>query len=310
MNSLKFSIFTFYQFKKLSNLENIKHQLRDICSFNKIKGTILIANEGINGTISGSYQSINIIQNELINLGFKNLEKKISFYKYMPFNYLKVKIKKEIVTMFETKLKIKNTAKHVKPEDWNKLIDCKDIILLDVRNNFEHKMGSFIKSLNPQTKKFSEFKKFVNKKLSKYNNKKIAMFCTGGIRCEKASSYMLNKGYKKLYQLKGGILNYLEKIPEKNSLWKGECFVFDNRISVKNELKEGTYELCHGCRMPLSKKDLISPKYKNGISCNYCFDNLSNEKKKRLEERNKQIRIAKKKGLYNPYIKHTTSDFY
>ena len=180
---------------------------------------------------------------------------------------------------------------------------------MDVRNEFEYNIGTFKNSLNPKTKNFSDFKKFVDKKLSLNKHKKIAMFCTGGIRCEKASSYMLRKGFKNLYQLKGGILQYLENIQKNKSRWEGECFVFDNRVSVKNELAIGTYELCYGCRTPISMKDRKSKKYEKGVSCIKCFNLLSNEKKKRLRERNKQIKIAKKKGIYNPYIKYTPLNF-
>ena len=164
--------------------------------------------------------------------------------------------------------------------------------------------------MSSKTKNFSEFKKFVDKELSAQKNRHIALFCTGGIRCEKASSYMLKKGFKSLYQLKGGILKYLEKIPSKHSRWEGECFVFDNRVSIKNELASGTYKLCYGCRMPLSNQDLKSEKYEKGVSCARCFDYLSRYKKERLRERNKQIIIAKRKGIYNPYIKYTISSFF
>ena len=241
---------------------------------------------------------------------FNNLELKHSYYRYMPFNRLKIKIKKEIITFSRLKLDVENnTAIYVKSEDWNSLIENKDTFILDVRNDFEIELGTFKKSFKPKIKNFSEFKKFVDKELTNQHHKQIAMFCTGGIRCEKASSYMLKKGLKNLYQLKGGILNYLEKIPKDQSRWKGECFVFDNRVSVKNELAIGTYKLCYGCRMPINNTELKSDKYEKGVSCIRCFDSLSNNKKKKLRERNKQIEVAKRKGIYSPYIQHKTSNF-
>ena len=169
-------------------------------------------------------------------------------------------------------------------------------------------MGTFKNSINPNTKSFTEFKSYLKNNLNKAKDKKIAMFCTGGIRCEKISSYMIKKGFKDVNQLHGGILSYLEKTSHENSLWNGECFVFDNRVSVKNELKDGTYELCHACRYPLPSDSLKSNKYKKGISCPNCFGKISESKKQSLKDRNKQITLAKKKGLYSPYIKQTVND--
>ena len=183
-------------------------------------------------------------------------------------------------------------------------------MVIDVRNDFENKIGSFKGAVNPKTKNFSEFKNYVDNILSKNKKKNIAMFCTGGIRCEKASSYMISKGFNNIYQLKGGILKYLADIPKEKSTWEGECFVFDNRVSVQNELVEGTYELCHGCRYPLSIEDRKSSQFKEGITCPKCYDKVSVIKKLKLEERNKQIKISKKRGLYNPYIKFTPANFY
>ena len=189
--------------------------------------------------------------------------------------------------------------KHLK---WNDTIKDTNTILIDVRNDFEVKIGSFDGATNPQTNSFTEFKTFVNRNLNNSKGKKIAMFCTGGIRCEKASSYMIAKGFKDVFQLDGGILKYLENIPRSKSLWKGECFVFDSRVSLKNELKSGTYKLCHACRVPISPKDIKSQFYSEGISCPKCFDKITEEKKKRLMQRNKQIRLSKKRGTYNRFI--------
>ena len=310
MKNLKFTIITFYQFKKNRNLEKLQNLLKHFCSFHKIKGTILLADEGINGTVAGLIKPIKLLELEIQKLGFTRLELKRSFYELMPFNRLKIKIKNEIVTFDGSQLDVENhSGKHVVSNEWNTLIEDKKTIVIDVRNNFEIEIGSFERSINPKTKNFSEFKKYVDKNLSENKNQKIAMFCTGGIRCEKASSYMLNMGFKNIFQLKGGILQYLEDITIKESRWQGECFVFDNRVSIQNAMAPGTYELCHSCRNPLGIKDRLSKDYVKGISCSKCINKTSKDKKLKLRERNKQIEIAKKKGLYNPYIKFTPSDF-
>ena len=309
MINSKFTILSFYQFKQIKDLLTIKSRISDFCKFNKIKGTIIIAEEGINGTIAGTSQSIKNFQLEIKKIGFENFNPKYSYSKFMPFFRLKVRPKKEIVTLRTKMADPENiTGNKIKPENWNNLITDNDTILIDVRNDFEVEMGSFRGSINPKTKSFTEFKSYLKDNLSEAKDKKIAMFCTGGIRCEKISSYMIKKGFKNVNQLHGGILNYLEKIPEKNSLWDGECFVFDNRVSVKNELKDGTFELCHACRTPLSKTQIKSKKYLKGVSCPKCFGKISAAKKKSLIDRNKQISIAKRKGLYSPYIKQTVSD--
>jgi len=310
INSL-FTIITFYQFKQIANPEKLQIKLKDFCKFNKIRGTIIIAKEGINSTVAGTPKAINLLENLLLKENFDKLESKYSNYKYMPFFRLKVRLKKEIVTLRSIKAIPENVkGKYIKPENWNDFIKDKNTILIDVRNDFEFNVGTFKKSINPKTNSFTEFKHFVDKDLKKFKKSKIAMFCTGGIRCEKASSYMMLKGFKNINQLKGGILKYLEKIPKKISRWEGECFVFDNRVSVKHNLKPGTFELCNACRNPISKKDKKSSKYEKGISCPSCFGNISKEKIKALNERSKQIQISKKKGLYNPYIKYTPTDLY
>ena len=309
MINSKFTILTFYQFKQIKDLLIIKSRISDFCKFNKIKGTIIIAEEGINGTIAGTSQSIKNFQLEIKKIGFENLNPKYSYSKFMPFFRLKVRPKKEIVTLRTKIADPENiTGNKIKPENWNNLITDNNTILIDVRNDFEVEMGSFRGSIDPKTKSFTEFKSYLKDNLSEAKDKKIAMFCTGGIRCEKISSYMIKKGFKNVNQLNGGILNYLEKIPEKNSLWDGECFVFDNRVSVKNELKDGTFQLCHACRAPLSKTQIKSKKYLKGLSCPKCYGKISEAKKKSLVDRNKQISIAKRKGLYSPFIKQTVSD--
>ena len=306
----KFTIVTFYQFKKIHDILIIKNELADFCKFNKIKGTIILAEEGINGTIAGFSESIIKFELHLLSLGFANYNPKYSYSKFMPFFRLKVRNKKEIVTLRTKDVDPENiTGKKIKPKEWNNIISNKETILIDVRNNFEVEMGTFKDSINPNTKSFTDFKSYVKNNLREAKNKKIAIFCTGGIRCEKISSYMIKKGFKDVNQLHGGILSYLEKTSNENSLWNGECFVFDNRVSVRNELKDGTYELCHACRYPLSIDMLKSKKYTKGISCPNCYGKISESKKQSLKDRNKQIKIAKKKGLYSPYIKQTVNDF-
>ena len=310
MKNLIFTIITFYQFKKNLNVEILQNLLKNFCSFNKIKGTIILAEEGINGTVAGLIKPINLLELEIQKLGFKKLELKRSFYEFMPFNRLKIKIKNEIVTFDGPQLNIENyTGQHVISSEWNALIKDEKTMVIDVRNNFEVEIGSFERSVNPKTKNFSEFKRYIDKHLSENKNQKIAVYCTGGIRCEKASSYMLNQGFKNIFQLKGGILQYLEDTSIKETRWQGECFVFDNRVSIQNEMAPGSYELCHACRIPLSLADRSSKDYVKGISCSKCINKISKIKKLKLKERNKQIEISKKKGLYNPYIKYTPSDF-
>ena len=310
MKKNEFKIFSFYQFIKILKPLKLKNLLKDFCQFHKLKGTILVAKEGINGTIGGTEQSIRDFEKKILQLGFKSLISKYSFNPYMPFYRLKIKYKNEIITFTKKQLDIQNVrAKSIEPKDWNKIINNKDVYLIDVRNNYESEIGTFKKAIKSNTKNFTEFKNYIKNNLIDKKNKKIAMFCTGGIRCEKASSYMMSLGFKNLYQLKGGILDYLKDISKKESKWEGECFLFDNRVSVKNEMQKGSYSLCHGCRMPLLKKDKLSSKFENGVSCDKCFDQTSEIKKDRLRQRNRQIEIAKKKGLYNPFIRYTPSDY-
>ena len=310
MKNLKFTIITFYQFKKNNEFDKFRINLDQFCSFHKIKGTILLANEGINGTVAGLNESINLLEKELFEMGFTNLESKKSVHKFMPFNRLKIKNKKEIVTFDHSGLSVENfSGKYVNSFDWNNLIDDDEVILIDVRNDFEVQVGTFKGSINPGTVNFSEFKKYIYEKLDKKKDKKIAIFCTGGIRCEKASAYMLNEGFQNVFQLKGGILQYLNDTPSESSKWEGECFIFDNRVSIQNGMIAGTYELCHACRNPLSILDRKSKDFEKGISCSNCINKISHSKKSKLKERSRQIEIAKKKGLYNPYIKYTPSDY-
>jgi UPF0176 protein len=291
-----FTVFGFYKFQKMNNLKKNQKLLNNLF-FNKgINGSIIISKEGLNGSLSGKNKDIkaSIIRlKKILNIKkFDSFNNSIS--KFKPFHKPKVKIKKEVVPMdfiMSNRIKKKNT--YIDPTKWNKLIKKKETLLLDARKPFEHKVGSFKKSVNPNIGNFRDFPKYL-KKLKK--DQPIAMFCTGGIRCEKASVYLEKKGFKNIYQLKGGILNYLKKIKQKNSLWKGECFVFDNRVSLKHGLAQGTYSICGGCREPISVKDKKSRKYEEGVTCPNCFDKLSKNQKSRFRMRQSQIYKAKLSG--------------
>ena len=291
-----FSVFGFYKFKKLQSLKKKKFLLQKYLIKQNIRGTIILAKEGVNATISGQYaDTISIINKIKKTLNIKSFDSEnISKCKFQPFHRTKIKIKKEIVPMkLSLSQKTKNKNTYIEPNKWNKLIISKDTLVLDSRKSFEYDVGTFKKSINPNVDNFRDFPKYLNK----LNKKKtIAMFCTGGIRCEKASVYLKKKGFKNVYQLKGGILNYLNKVNKKKSLWKGECFVFDNRISVKHGLIKGTYLMCSGCRKPISAKDKKSSKYEDGVSCPNCHDRLTNSQKERFRMRQKQISLAKKSG--------------
>ncbi len=291
-----FKVFGFYKFIKVKSLKKNKVFLQKFLISNHIRGTIIIAKEGLNGTISGSIKNIDKTTKKLKSLfSFKQFDSSNeSKSKFQPFHKPKVKIKKEIVPMNLTiNPKERNMKSHLDPKDWNKLIKNKETHIIDTRKPFEYKVGTFKRSVNPNVNNFRDFPKYLNK-LKK--NKPVAMFCTGGIRCEKTSIYLKKKGFKNIYQLNGGILNYLNKIKKNESLWKGECFVFDNRISLKHGLKLGSYSMCSGCRMPISSKDKRSNKYEEGVSCPNCHDKLTETQKSRFRMRQSQIYKAKQSG--------------
>ena len=292
----------FYQFVTLKNIIQLQTYIQEFCQKNNIKGTILIAHEGINGTISGQdiriHKFLKFIKNDsFFKNKFTKLEHKESWASKNPFYRMKVKIKKEIVTLGVKGINpTKKVGQYVNPEDWNSLIQDPNTIIIDTRNNYEVDIGTFKNALNPKTETFREFPSYVDNKLINKDTKKIAMFCTGGIRCEKATSFMLEKGFKNVYHLKGGILKYLENIPQKESLWEGECFVFDQRVAVTHDLNEGKYSQCFACRHPLSPDELASSKYTKGVSCPYCFNKINVKKKKGFIERQKQIMLSKSRG--------------
>ena len=284
----------FYKFKKIKNIKKNKNILQNYFIKNRIRGTIIISTEGINGTLSAKKKKLDLIINKIkTTFKFKNFDNiNSSKSKFQPFHRGKAKIKKEVVPMGIKVLK-RNLEKHIDPAKWNKLINNKNTLLIDVRKPFENKVGTFKRAINPNVSNFREFPNYL-KNLNK--KKTIAMFCTGGIRCEKATMYLEKKGFKNVYQLKGGIINYLKKIKKNKSLWKGECYVFDNRVSIKHGLVPGSFSMCSGCRKPISNKDKKSKKYEEGVSCANCHDILTTSQKERFRMRQKQINLAKRLG--------------
>tara|TARA_B100001142_G_scaffold114055_1_gene116140 strand:- start:1669 stop:2586 length:918 start_codon:yes stop_codon:yes gene_type:complete len=292
----------FYEFAKIDDLSYMTERIKSYCKEENIRGTVIVAPEGINGTLAGLISSIDKFTEFINNLGFINLNRKYSLAKIMPFYRLKVKEKKEIITMLGLSIDPSNPrGKMVSPNEWNELIKQDDTIVIDVRNEYESNIGSFNNALKPNTESFLEFKDYIDEKLSDSKDKNIAMFCTGGIRCEKASYYMKSQGFENVFQLNGGILKYLEDVDKKNSFWEGECFVFDNRVSVTHELKRGTYELCRGCNNPISLQDKQTNKYEKDVSCPKCYEFLSQDKKNRSRERSKQIQLSEKHNRPYPY---------
>ena len=289
-----YHIFGFYKFKKLKKLSLYKKVLNNFFLKKNIRGTLIISSEGINGTISGKKKDLNLATSKIQKIfNFTNFDNKnMSINTFQPFHRSKIKIKNEVVPM-GIKIKSRKTDGHLSPKKWNQLICDKNTLLIDARKPFENEVGSFKNSLNPNITNFRQFPKFL-KNLDK--RKSIAMFCTGGIRCEKASVFLEKKGFKNIYQLKGGIINYFKNVDKSKSLWRGECFVFDNRISLNHNLKPGSYSMCSGCRNPISKQDKKSKKYEEGVSCPKCHDTLTNTQKDRFRMRQKQINVAKKTG--------------
>lgn len=299
---MKFLTAALYKFVSLPNYANLQAHILFVCEVNRIKGTILLASEGINGTIAGLpddiYAVLNFLRTDALFEGkFADLEHKESYADEHPFYRMKVKLKKEIVTLGVAGVSpTKQVGTYVQPQDWNALISDPDVILIDTRNDYEVDIGTFKGAIDPKTTTFREFPEYVAKNLDKTKHKKVAMFCTGGIRCEKASSYMMDQGFEEVFHLQGGILKYLETVPEEQSLWQGECFVFDQRVAVKHNLEVGEFDQCYACRHPLSPAEMQSEQYTPGISCPYCYNTISEEKRASLTERQKQVILAKKRG--------------
>ena len=289
-----YKIFGFYKFKKIKNIKLLKKNLENFIEVEEVRGSIIISTEGINGAISFKPSKYKKVKNKILHLlNIRKLDNEnISNYKYQAFKKGKIKIKKEVVPI-GMKLNKIVTKNKIEPKDWNKFILKKETVLIDTRKSFEFKVGTFKGSINPELNNFRDFPQYF-KTLKK--NQNIGMFCTGGIRCEKASAYLKKKGFKNVYQLKGGIINYLDSVKKKDSLWSGDCFVFDNRVSIKHGLKPGNLKICPGCRNPIKLSERKSNFYEQGVSCPNCYNNLTNSQKQRFRMRQKQILTAKKHG--------------
>jgi UPF0176 protein len=292
------TICALYKFTRLDDFEEIQGPLKIFLDSLNIRGTLLLAKEGVNGTIAGDNDSImkslDYLQKDVRLVG---LEYKFSYSEKPPFKRLKVKLKKEIVTLGVSDIDpIFSSGTYVKPADWNELINDPDVVLIDTRNNYEFEIGSFKGSINPNTETFREFPAYTKNNLEKYRDKKIAMFCTGGIRCEKSTAYLKSKGFKNVFHLQGGILKYLEEVKEDESLWEGECFVFDDRVAVKHNLELGKYDQCHACRFPITDEDKEHPHYEKGASCPRCYGTKNSSQVRRYREREKQVQLAKSRG--------------
>ena len=287
-----------YKFAKLPDYRELQNGLLDFCIAQGLNGTILLAAEGINGTVAGTPAGIDALINFLgADARLTGIEHKESYSDEMPFDRMKVRLKKEIVTLGVPGVDPnEKVGTYVDAKDWNALISDPEVVLIDTRNGYEYDIGTFRGAVDPHTTTFREFPAYISKNLDPAKHKKIAMFCTGGIRCEKATSFMLEQGFKEVYHLQGGILKYLENIPAEKSMWEGECFVFDQRISVGQGLKVGTHDQCYACRHPVSQDDKALPSYQAGISCPHCFDILPEKTRARAVERQKQNALALKRG--------------
>ncbi|XGW00163.1 MAG: rhodanese-related sulfurtransferase [Leptolyngbya sp. BL-A-14] len=281
---------TLYKFVRLPDAAEKQSSLLGACQLHDVKGTLLLAEEGINGTIAGTREAIDAVLSFLrADPRLADLEHKESFAETQPFERMKVRLKSEIVTIGVPEAD-PNTqvGTYVEPQDWNAVITDPDVTVIDTRNDYEVSIGSFQGAKNPQTRSFRQFPEYVRTHFDPAQHKKVALFCTGGIRCEKATAFMLAQGFEEVYHLKGGILKYLEQVPPDESLWQGECFVFDQRIAVQHGLEAGTYDMCRACGHPISDEDKASPEYEDGIACPYCVDQLTEAKRNRQEARRRQ----------------------
>lgn len=287
-----------YKFITLPHFESLREPIRELMESHGVKGTLLLANEGINGTVAGTREGIDALlaylqQEDVVG----QIVYKESYDSELPFYRTKVKLKKEIVTMGVEGIDPKEVVgTYVKPDQWNELISDPDVVLIDTRNDYEVQIGTFKGAINPKTTTFREFPDYVEREMDATKQKKVAMFCTGGIRCEKSTAYMKEQGFEEVYHLEGGILKYLEEVPQDESMWDGECFVFDNRITVDHNLNKGQYDQCHACRMPITEEEKQHEHYVQGVSCHHCYDKYSDEQRKRFAEREKQVQLARQRG--------------
>ncbi|WP_172297728.1 rhodanese-related sulfurtransferase [Pseudoruegeria sp. HB172150] len=293
-----FTVAALYKFTSFPDPAAIKPGLAKVACANGVRGTLLLAREGINGTIAGTRAGIDAVLAHIRGLpGCADLEWKESTADEMPFGRMKVRLKREIVTMGQPDVDPNaSVGRYVEPGEWNALISAPDVAVIDTRNDYEVEIGTFDGAVDPETKSFGEFPAWWEANRDRFHNKRIAMFCTGGIRCEKATSWLVEQGVDEVYHLKGGILKYLEDVPEAESLWHGACFVFDKRVSLEHGLREGGHVLCHACRRPLTEADLAKPGYEAGVSCHRCIGEYSDSDRARFRERERQIRLARERG--------------
>ena len=289
-------VIALYRFVSISDVGALQQSLRGVMQSNDIRGTMILAPEGINGTVAGHRQAIDSLMAWLRGQpGLEGLLGKESIVDEMPFLRTKVKLKCEIVTMGVPGLPA-TTGTYVAPGDWNALISDPSVTLIDTRNEYEVGIGTFDGATNPHTTSFRAFPEYADNNLDPARNPRIAMFCTGGIRCEKSTAYLKSRGFEEVYHLQGGILKYLEEVPQDESLWQGECFVFDDRVTVDHDLNAGSYDQCHACRMPITDADKLHPRYAPGVSCHHCAIDTSRERKSRFRERQHQIALAAERG--------------
>lgn len=297
-----FLVAALYKFVHLPDFRELRAPLLEFCEVQEVKGTLLLAEEGINGTIAGTEAGIRaVLQRLRSDPRLADLVHKESWAPRMPFYRMKVKLKREIVTMGVPNIHAETMAGiYVRPEDWNELIADPEVVVVDTRNGYEYRIGTFERAVNPETRSFTEFPAWIEAQRQEggvlHGKRKVAMFCTGGIRCEKSTAYMRSLGYDEVYHLEGGILKYLETMPEENSLWRGDCFVFDERVSVRHGLEPGNYEFCRACREPLSPEDKAAGHFIEGVSCIHCHDKHTDEQKRRFAERQRQVELARQRA--------------
>lgn len=297
-----FLVAALYKFVHLPDFRELRAPLLEFCEVQEVKGTLLLAEEGINGTIAGTEAGIRaVLQRLRSDPRLADLVHKESWAPRMPFYRMKVKLKREIVTMGVPNIHAETMAGiYVRPEDWNELIADPEVVVVDTRNDYEYRIGTFERAVNPETRSFTEFPAWIEAQRQEggvlHGKRKVAMFCTGGIRCEKSTAYMRSLGYDEVYHLEGGILKYLETMPEENSLWRGDCFVFDERVSVRHGLEPGNYEFCRACREPLSPEDKAAGHFIEGVSCIHCHDKHTDEQKRRFAERQRQVELARQRA--------------
>jgi len=308
MSRETYKIAAFYKFVSLPDYQERREPLRAFCEALSVRGTILLAEEGINSTIAGPSDGLEkVLEYIQSDPAIGRLSIKYSKASEIPFYRMKVRLKKEIVRLGRPDVNPNDqVGEYVDPEKWNDLISDPKVTVIDTRNDYEYDLGTFQGAANPHTKNFRDFPHYVDAELADKKDQPIAMFCTGGIRCEKSTSLLLKQGFKKVYHLNGGILNYLEKINPADSLWRGDCFVFDNRVTVNHQLEPGDFDMCHACRHAVSEEDKLSPKYEEGISCPHCFETLSSEQRKRAAQRQKQMEISQK--LHRKHIGMTAEE--